>query len=150
MDVIEAIYNIEPTFTLERFVSFLINEQLSYIVEIKNGEVVEKMLRIDLFRKLDDKNGKKEFTGGLFHCFKHFSINNINLSTGNEINNIDYPERILHLAVEAFFMPEERQITPKGCISYISLDDRYNLKFVFYFEKKSEVYFINTIHKVRK
>lgn len=150
MDVIEAIYNIEPIFTPEQFLTFLINEQPAYILEIKDEEVINKMLRIDLFRKLDDKNGKKEFTGGLFHCFKHFSINNINLSTGNEINNIQYPEEILHLAVEAFFISEVKPITPEKFVSYVRLDEKYNLKFVFYFEANSKVYFIKTIHKEGK
>lgn len=70
-------------------VGFLQNEQFACIIESKDGEIIDKILRIDLFRKLDvtDKR-EKEFTGGIVHCVKHFSIDNINLSTGNDIHNI--------------------------------------------------------------
>ena len=151
MDVIEALYNIEPTFDLERFVDFLQNEQFAYIIESKDGEIVDKILRIDLFRKLDEKHGgQKEFTGGIFHSLKHFSIENINLSTGKDINNILYPEQLLHMAAEAFFITEGKHKDASQLVSFVKLDDIYNLKFVFYLEQHTDVYFIQTIYKEGK
>ena len=151
IDVIEAIYNLEPTFDLNRFIEFLQNEQFAYIIESKDGEITDKILRIDLFRKLDEnEKGQKEFTGGIFHSFKHFSIDNINLSTGQDIHNIQYPEQLLHLATEAFFIAEGNHENPKKLVSFVSMDDNYNLKFVFYLEENTQVYFIKTIHKVAK
>jgi hypothetical protein len=151
MDVIEAIYNIKPLFTLEQFTEFLRNEQFAYIIESKDGEIVDKILRIDLFRKLDVNSSEgKEFTGGIFHAFKHFSINNLNLSTGKDIHEVINPEQILLLATEAFFIASGTHETPKKFISRIPLDEKYLLKFVFYFEENTGVYFIMTIHKERK
>lgn len=91
-----------------------------------------------------------EFTGGIFHTFKHFSIDNLNLSTGKEIHNIQYPEQILHLAVEAFFIAKGTHENPKKLVSRIDLDDKYCLKFVFYLEESTQIYFIKTIHKEQK
>lgn len=151
IDVIEAIYNIYPIFDLERFTEFLCSEQFAYIIESKDGNIINKILRIDLFRQLDEnEKGQKEFTGGIFHSFKHFSIDNINLSTGLDIHNIQYPEQLLHLATEAFFIAEGNHDNPKKLISFVHLDEKYDLKFVFYFEENTQVYFINTIHKVGK
>jgi hypothetical protein len=43
----------------------------AYIFEAENGDVVDRMLRLDLFRLLKrDKNGRHEFVGGLFHALK--------------------------------------------------------------------------------
>ncbi|SFW88106.1 hypothetical protein [Chitinophaga sancti] len=151
LDVIDAIYLMEPTFDLERFIDFLKNEQFAYIIESKDGEIANKILRIDLFRQLDtNKEGKMEFTGGIFHTFKHFSIDNLNLSTGKDIHNIQYPEQIIHLAAEAFFIAEGTHENPKKLVSKIDLDDKYRLKFVFYLEENTQVYFIKTIHKEPK
>lgn len=151
MDVIEAIYNLEPTFDLKRFAEFLQNEQFAYIIESEKGEIIDKILRIDLFRQLNvTEKGQKEFTGGIFHCFKHFSIDNINLSTGKDIHNIQYPEQLLHLATEAFFIADGNHENPKKLVSFVSLDEKYKLKFVFYLEENTQVYFIKTIHKVAK
>lgn len=151
IDVITAIYNLEPTFDLNRFVGFLQNEQFAYVIESKDGEITDKILRIDLFRKLDEnEKGYKEFTGGIFHSFKHFSVDNVNLSTGQDIHNIQCPEELLHLAAEAFFIAESNHENPKKLVSFVNLDDKYNLKFVFYFEVNTQVYFIKTIHKVAK
>ena len=151
MDVIEAVYNLEPTFDLERFVDFLQNEQFAYIIESMDGEIVNKILRIDLFRKLDENHGgQKEFTGGIFHSFKHFSIENINLSIGKDINNILHPEQLLYMAAEAFFIAEGKHEEATKLVSFVKLDELYNLKFVFYLEQHTDVYFIQTIYKELK
>lgn len=151
LDVIKAIQMIEPTFEFDRHIEFLQNEQFAYIIESENGEIIDKILRVDLFRQLDDlKDDKKEFTGGIFHAFKHFSIDNINLSTGKDIHNIQYPEQILHYATRAFFIAESNFENPTKLVSRIELDEKYNLKFVFYLEEITGVFFIKTIHKEPK
>lgn len=151
LDVIEAIYLIEPTRDLEWFVNFLRDEQFAYIIESDNGNIIDKILRIDLFRQLDkNDDGQNEFTGGIFHAFKHFSIDDRNLSTGQDVHNIQYPECLLHFATEAFFIAKGTHVTTKELVSRIDLDNNYCLKFVFYFEENTGVYFIKTIHKEPK
>ena len=148
MDVVEAIHAIEPTFDLPRFAEFLVNEQFAYVIEIKDGEVIPKVLRIDLFRELKkDKNGNLEFVGGIMHAAKHFSVNDVNLATGNDKHNISDPEEIIRLAVEAFFVANGMVEPPNKLVSRVSIDDKYDLKFVFYHETVTDVHFIKTIHK---
>lgn len=151
IDVIEALYNVEPMSDLEWFIGFLQREEFAYVIEGVGLEIIDKILRIDLFRKLDiNETGQMEFTGGLFHALKHFSIGGKNLSTGKDVHDIAHPIEVLILAIRAFFISEGRFETSTKLISTIELDDKYVLKFVFYLEEKTGVYFIRTIHKRRK
>jgi hypothetical protein len=149
-DVLEAIYKIEPIFDFDDFIEFLRTEQFCCIIENVNGAISPDILRIDLFRRLDIKKEMKVFTGGIFHALKHFSFEGKNLSTGNDIYNILNPDRIIEIAIKAFFFEQRQQINKKTFYSLFDLNEKYNLKFVFYFEEKTGVYFINTIFKKRK
>jgi hypothetical protein len=150
-DVLKALHEIEPTFEFERYIEFLRDEQFAYIIEVENGEVIDRILRIDIFRRIDtNMRGKPEFTGGIFHALKHFSIDGKNLSTGNDVHDIGHPEYIIRLATEAFFVADGEFETSTKYISKISLDNKYNLKFVFYLEENTKVFFIKTIHKEPK
>jgi hypothetical protein len=151
-DVVKAIRLVEPTFgTKERHANFLQDEQFCVVMEYTDAGIADNVLRIDLFRHIK-KNaaGNHEFIGGIFHAFKHFSFEGVNLSTGNDINDIATPQRIIELAIHAFYMPEHSEPTVKGFIGRISLDEHYWLKFSFYHERVNDVHFINTVHKVRK
>lgn len=151
LDVLEAVYNIEPISDLSWFTDFLQREQFAYVIEGSGLEIIDKILRIDLFRKLDTNEvGQKEFTGGLFHALKHFSIAGRNLSVGKDIHDVAHPIEVLILAIRAFFISDGRFETPTKLISSIELDEKYVLKFVFYLEEKTGVYFIKTIHKRKK
>lgn len=150
-DVIEALYNVRPIFDIPRYIEFLRSEQFAYLMESTEAKGPDKILRIDLFRKLDTSaQGSLEFTGGIFHVLKHFSVNGVNLSTGKDIHNIDHPERVIELIIRAFFIENGEFETPKKLISRVDIDERYRLKFVFYFEDNTNVFFIKTIHKERK
>jgi hypothetical protein len=113
--------------------------------------VSERILRLDLFRKLDmSTNGHIEFTGGLMHLLKHFSINGINLSTGKDKHDITSIEDVIVFIMKAFFLVEGKFETSKKLVSIIPLDEKYNLKFVFYLEVNTGVYFVQTIFKEKK
>lgn len=150
-NVIEAIRLIEPTFEHERFVEFLLNEQFCYIIENRNGVILDKVLRIDLFRQLDvEATGKHEFTGGILHAFKHFSYNGTNLSTSNVIHDILRADHVIGLAASTFFFNDDIPANQKKFKSETELDDKHNLRFAFYYEENTGVYFINSIYKVNK
>jgi len=147
-DVIEALYKIQPVFDLLRYTEFLKYEQFAYLMEFSEGKVSDKVLRLDLFRKLDtNTNGNLEFTGGIMHVLKHFSIRGVNLSTGKDVNDITRPENVVDLIVRAFFIEEGVFENPKKFISRIVIDEKYCLKFVFYLEEKTNVFFLKTIFK---
>jgi len=149
-DVLKALYEIEPVFEFERYIEFLRNEQFVYLIEVKDSEIIDRILRLDLFRQIDLKTGGTyDFTGGLFHAFKHFSVNDVNLSTGNDNHNIWHPEHLIQYIAQAFFIENGKYESPTKYVTQIKLDPKYSLKFVFYLEKNTNVFFINTIHKTR-
>lgn len=130
------------------------NENFIWVYDnLEEGED-NRVLRIDLFRKLDKiphHKRKKEFTGGIFHALKHFSFYGKPLSTGKEINNLRHSEQIIHLIIQAFYL-DSGSFDDKGenYVVYVGLNERYNLKFIFYYEKNTKVYFIKTIFKTKK
>lgn len=150
-NVIKAIYNVEKTLQLNWFSDFLRKEQFAYIFEYKNQNDFDKVLRIDLFRRLD-KNclNKYDFTGGIMHAFKHFSIDGINLSTGKDINNLQNPEELLIKATKAFFINKLEAKGEKKFDTYDKIDEKYSLKFSFFFEPKTNnIYHLNTVFKTK-
>jgi hypothetical protein len=64
--VIEALYKIEPENSLDFFAEFIRNEQFFWIVGLEEGNVLERVLRIEPYRKIDkNPDGTSDFTGGL-------------------------------------------------------------------------------------
>ena len=148
-DVIKAIYDLEPWFTLERFIETLQTEQFCYVVEVIEGKLQEKLLRIDLYR--DIKENKKEgfdFIGGIFHCYKHFSFQGVPLSINKEINDLKHPKELVYNIISAFFSGDVKEVEENTFVSEVKINDAENLRLVFYYEKNTEVYFVKTTHKI--
>jgi len=144
--ILEAIYNIENLEPKEKISEFLRTEQFAWLIEL-DGEIVnENILRVDLFRM--DK--KTEFTGGVFHAFKHFSYKGIPLSTHFEKNDIQSAKEIFPHLIKAFFFEPKTFTTVHKCFSYLQYTELYNLRFDLYFEPNTKVYFINSIRKELK
>ncbi len=141
--ILDAIYNIEKVEPRESFSEFLRAEQFAWIIELENGMVNDNILRVDLFRK-DDKT---DFTGGVFHAFKHFSYKGIPLSTHAEKNDINVPSDIFKYIIECFFFEQQTFTTANKCYSLIPYNDKYNLRLDFHFEPNTKVYFIDSIRK---
>lgn len=104
-DVEEALRLIYPTFDdTMSMAKFLAKDKCTYIFEAEGGQVVDRILRIDLFRLIKpDENGKPEFIGGLFHALKHFSKNGINYSTGASNHELPNPQYLIGEITNAFF-----------------------------------------------
>lgn len=162
-DVIKAIYlateETTPYFfqcycnRIGEFEEFIKKAAHCYIIEYNKSNFSTKILRIDLFRKMDINKNKSqsfEFTGGLFHCFKHFSISGVSLSTGKEKVEIFDPIRMINYIAIAFFENTEKNQTDKGFTTTVHFDEDYDLFLSFYEEKNTEVYFLNTAHKKKK
>lgn len=150
-EVIEAIRLVNPIFELERFVKFLSHERFAYIFEAENGKVVDRILRLDLFRLIKaDLKGKNEFIGGLFHALKHFSRNGINYSTGKGGHNIHHPQHLIGQIINAFFSAQGVFETENQYAVINTYDEKYNLKFVFYREGNTGVFFLKTVYKERE
>lgn len=157
MDVLDALHKSNINFsnqTRDRYIKYIKNEQFAYIVEIDNDLIGNKILRLDLFRKID-RNKKDEtkfdFTGGLFHMFKHYSVNDINISTGISTEaNTPYLDYIINKIIVSFFFDDLIQASENIFDTLCRYDDNYNLKHSFYYNSNADVYFIRTSHKIKK
>lgn len=148
-DVIKAIYDLEPWFDLDRFIEILQTEQFCYVVELIDGKVQDKLLRIDLYRHIkENKAGEFDFIGGIFHCFKHFSYKENPLSTSKEINDIVHPNVLIPKIIQAFFLGEITQVGDSTFLAEVDINKRSRLRLVFYREEKTGVYFIKTAHNI--
>jgi hypothetical protein len=130
---------------LYQWKEFFGKEQFAFIFEYKEGNVVDNILRIDLYRLIQDNNKTniREFTGGLFHAFKHFSIDNINLSMGNDKNEIEHPRILFKKIVEVFFLIKGTDIG-KYYIVMAPFNEKFNLKLVF-FKECYNMFFITSV-----
>lgn len=147
-DVLWAFFEENPLGDFEWYKEFLRNEEFCYVIENVKGVIQDKILRIDLFRQLKiDKKNNLEFIGGLLHCLKHFSFNDKPLSTHKANHNINSIESLLIQIALVFFNYEI-----KNCIG----NDKYlleikheemEIRFIYYKEAKSNVYFINSIYR---
>ncbi len=154
ISVIHAINKIEPLYgRTKNIIRILQNENFCYIIENDKGKIPDKILRLDLFRHLKPVKHKKrkyEFVGGIFHALKHFSYQGAPLSTGKDNNNLVNPSQIIELAIRAFYFEKGEFIDNLTYISHINLDEGYKMKFVFYHEPNTQVFFIKTIYKTAK
>lgn len=134
---------------MKDIIRVLQNENGCYIVENNNGTIPNKILRLDLFRKLDPiryKRRKYDFTGGLFHALKHFSYQGLPLSTNREKNDIDHPSQIIDLAIRAFFCEQGQFVDKLTYVTILNINSNHALKFAFYCEPNTKVFFIKTVH----
>lgn len=130
------------------------NENFVWVYDDLQDDSENRILRLDLFRKLDkipQKKRKWDFTGGIFHALKHFSLKGQPLSTGNDINDVQNIEQILYLIIKAFFLlPGSFNENGNTYTVLFDYNATYNLKFIFYHETNTKVYFLKTIYKEKK
>lgn len=149
--ILQALYNIEPPVPFNDFADFLKNEQFAWIIELTNNTINPQILRVDLFRQINSNgSNKSDFTGGLFHAFKHFSYNGIPLSTHPEKNDLVHPKDIYNYLIDAFFFHPLVFIGGDKYTSAISYNEKYSLLFHFYLESITKTYFISSIRKEKR
>ena len=131
-------------------------ERYCYVIEEDgNGQINKnQILKLQLFKLQQDsvEKNKKDFTGGLFHAFKHFSFNGVCISTGSE-KNLDYhPSYFVKEIATAFFSCElQFRKNPKTCKGEYYCNNN-SILFAFYKlllddQDNLNVYFLNTVHK---
>ena len=153
LDVIDALYEAGEIaswgWDKDRYIDFLKGEVCCYIVQKIGVDYSNDVLRIDLFRKIESStkdNTKYDFTGGLFHVLKHFSIKGRNLSTELEICDIDSLKNIISYCVKAFAIKQFENEKEKIAIAYLSYSEQKRMKFVFFHEDVTNVYYLSSIH----
>lgn len=151
IDVIEALLLINPIYDIETFTEFLGNEKCTYILESEKGAVLDRILRLDLFRILrPNEQNKNEFVGGLFHALKHFSKNGINYTTGKSNHELNHPHDLVREIIDAFFIEQGVFQTEQKYVVLKELNENYFVKYVFYRENNTGVFFLKTAYKRHK
>ncbi|WP_319502493.1 hypothetical protein [uncultured Draconibacterium sp.] len=146
--VLEALYRIENIGTMDQFSDFLKTEQFAWILELVDEMVSSHVLRVELFRKvnkLKNDQTKNEFTGGVFHSFKHFTYKGIPLSTKKENKEINHPKSIIEYLIQGFFFSELKMKSEKKYESKINFSEDKELCFSFYRENVTGIYFVNSV-----
>ena len=148
-DVLDALYQISKTnLRKDEYIEFIRNLACCYVLFEDNDCLLNHILRIDMFRKLDvnrDDPTIKDFTGGLLHALKHFSINGKSMSTGKEINDITDISQVSEILPRiALAFVECIKNTPLKDRIAIPYKDTYYLKCGFYHEKNTDVFYLNT------
>jgi hypothetical protein len=151
-DVIDAVYGIEAFGPRKDFTDYLRTENFGYVLEIAEGVVNERVLRIDLFRMIKPRKvGQRDFVGGAFHVLKHYSYDGIPLSTHRAVHDI-HPRFVIHIVTKAFFIDigHGTKIAQDAYEVAAPLDDEYEQLVSFYYEGTTGVYFVNTAYKREK
>lgn len=149
-DVVEALRLIQPLWyeDAKDMADFFAKDKCTYVFESEGGEVLDRMLRLDLFRMIkNDKEGNPEFIGGLLHALKHFSRNGTNYSTGASNHELQNPQTLIGEIINAFFTIDGVFETPDQYVVLRPYENEYNLKFVFYREENTRVFFLKTVYK---
>ena len=148
--VLEAFYNIKNVGEFEHFADFIKTEQFAWIIELIDEQINPNVLRVEIFRKIDairNNDTKTEFTGGLLHAFRHWNYKGVPLSTKKEKNNIEHPTTIIDFLIRGFFFADIEFSTEFKCHSNITFNNKYKLRFDFYFQSKTQIYFVNSVRK---
>lgn len=152
-DIISALYEQAQktgcSFGTERYVDCLSNECFCLLICKDKTEFSENILRIDLFRKLDKSKMNPEhleFTGGLFHALKHFSIGKQSASIfPNQNVSLDDIEQLISPIAKSFFESIIRGGNKRNTYKADIIFFEKKLTTIFYREEESHVSFVNSV-----
>lgn len=153
LKVLESMYNLsiekQSNKSFEYYIENVCTESCCYIIYQKGNEYYDKILRVDLFRKLDFVDEKADFSGGLFHALKHFTLRKTDKTHRNYITDI---EELMYYCAYAFFIGETSPFSNENNIIKTTKNPRHysSIKFVYFHELDSKVSFIKTIIPLKK
>lgn len=145
INVLEGLHKVVGNYLpFDKFKEFFSQEKFAYIGEYdENGLKRNKILRLDFYR-IDCGN---IFIGGLFHAFRHFNFQDIAVTTKKGEHKMSWIHHFMTALVKAFLCQELEQDSkdPKCYISRIK-QENHTFKFVFFYNKEANVYFLDTAH----
>lgn len=94
-DIISALFSVsgyDKIGSIDDYQHFLIdNANCYFLLRNANGELNNKIFRLDLFRYIISNNRNVyDFVGGLMHAYRHCSWNGMKLSSGNGETELNY------------------------------------------------------------
>ena len=132
--------------TYEEFEKFTLNDCFMLVGDVSG----EKVLRLDLFRKIKNDN---EFLGGFLHGFKHFVKNGVPLTAFyNKKEKQELPVDFTEKVIEAFYCGNhtfDRNVNGKGDAYKINyeFDDGVKFEVIVYYQLSCGVYFLDTFFR---
>lgn len=148
-DVLQALYNVsayQSFGTIEDYEHFLTDHPCCYIVYHDGENFDDDILRIDVFRIIQpsqEVDGVEDFTGGLMHTLKHFSVDDKYLSTNQYIYNVFDIHHIIYLIAMAFLLRKGEGTR------YKAIQDLNEERMLasFYREEETGIFFLNSYYK---
>ncbi len=148
-DVIRAIKEYDKHLLLREysdseFLDYIRGETMAYVFKIEeDGTISDRILRLDLCRNINSDN---IFQGGIFHVFKHFTLEGYNtISSHHKEFEVESFPSIYHNIILNFFSDDFKQ-EKENCYEAKSiLKDGHTLRGVYYKEKDIPVSFINSM-----
>ena len=152
-DVLDALYSVSVFAQFgksrEEYIQHIIDTYYCYVVYNCDGRWGD-IMRVDLFRLLKHDKDGRSFLGGLLHTLKHFNVDGEYLSTGKEnLESFDV-EHVVYLIAMAFRLKTKDVLKANDYVAIQALTKDVYMKAVFYLDKYTGVYYLNTYHKDRR
>lgn len=150
-NIIRAIKSHEHKYLLrdysdEDFFDYIKGETMAYVFKVEgNNTINERILRLDLCRSINRDN---VFQGGLFHVFKHFTVEGYDtISSWNREYVVNSFSEIYKYVILNFFSNNYKPDKKNNYFKALStLDDGHLLKGIYYQEETIPVAFITSMH----
>lgn len=128
----------------EEYLEYIRNETMAYIFKVEDDDSISKqILRLDLCRGINDSN---QFQGGIFHVFKHFTVNGYStISSSNQEFLVESWHEIFKYIIFNFFFGDIDSEKKNRYIAKYRLEDGHVLRGVYYKENDIPVSFINSL-----
>lgn len=132
-------------YTDEEFLEYILGETMAYVFKVeKDNSISNRILRLDLCRGI---NGSNQFQGGIFHVFKHFTIEGYPTISSNrkEFQVETWSEIYKYIILNFFIGKTENDKRENYHISTSYLKDGHLLRGVYYKENDIPVSFISSM-----
>ena len=151
-DVIKALYEATKEVYIgdeKDYEKYLRDRMCCYVVYKKDGLWVDEVLRLELFSIIQvnqTKPGRFDFTGGLMHVLKHFSIDGRCVSVRAEKIDLFDIHHLVYLIAMAFRLRQGEGIHYKA----VQELNEGNMTAAFYREPNTGMYFLNSYYLDRR
>lgn len=132
-----------------RYTEYLSNEIFCLLLCKKDGEFLEDILRIDLFRHIKEsqkRSGYYDFVGGIFHALHHFSVGEqcASIFPNQNVRLFDIEQLILPIA-KCYFEGTWREGKHSKTYEAETIYLEKNMTLEIYKEDDSHVSFVNSM-----
>jgi len=135
----------------EEYFNYINNETMAYIFKVDmQDNISERILRLDLCRRIRTQDNT--FQGGLFHIFKHFTLDGYKTISSKDVGEYKVETfSDLYTNVITNFFSDVYMKEKENCyVAYSQIRDGHTLRGVYYKEDSIPVSFLDSIRVDRK